>query len=98
MALTAADVGDVDAGAQPVDEAGERDDHVEQGGVVDGGALLGHGVVEALVVVVGQPAAGAEPLDDLGDDLAHHRDQSGSSGSGCRRRLRSRTAGSPPSQ
>ncbi len=53
---------------------GDRDDRVQQRGVVDGGALRGLDVVEAGVVVVRQPAAGAELLGDLRGDLSDQAD------------------------
>ncbi len=84
----AADVGHVDAGLQARREAGhERQDRVDQRGVVDCGAVLGHQLLEARERRVRDAAAVAEALDqrllDLGqqgDELGLHRQVVGAGG------------------
>ena len=76
MPTAATDVGDVDAGAKPVGQAvGHRQDDVDERGVEHLAALLGHQLVEARIVAVGQPAAVVEAADDLLFDLAEQRDE-----------------------
>jgi hypothetical protein len=73
VAAAAADVGDVDPGLQPFRQTGyQRQDHVQQCCVVHRRAGLGHVPVEVGVVLVGQPAAVPETLDDLLFNFAHH--------------------------
>ncbi len=71
MPTAATDVGDIRTGAQPCGQTvGQRQDDVDQRGVEHLAALLGHQRVEAWIVAVGQPAAGAEAADDLLLDLS----------------------------
>ena len=73
MAGPAADVRDVDAVTEPAGEPGhERQRPVDEGGVVDGAAVLGHDGLEPREGRVRDPASVPEALHDL---VFHHRHQ-----------------------
>ena len=76
MSTATAEVGDLRARGQPLGKAvGHRKDHVDERCVEHLPALFGHQRVEARVLAVGEPAAGAEAADHLLLDLRQQWDE-----------------------
>src|SRR6478672_2983607 len=76
MSTAAAEVGNLRTRTEQFGKTvGHRKDHVDERGVEHLPALFGHQRVEAWVLAVGEPAAGAEAADHLLLDLRQQWDE-----------------------
>ena len=81
VAGSAADVGDVDARPEALDEAGhQRQGDLDEGGVVDGAAVLGHQGLKSRERGIPDAAAVAEAAQDVVFDLGEQPDVLGLQG------------------